>query len=86
MAPLHASTMCLKPNSARDCSLMSWAAYNCKWLDPIDQLGIITNAHIADRRQFAAAAVAAMTAILAHQVAFTQALCMLLPMLRATPG
>lgn len=53
---------------------MSWVAFNCKELSPVSQLDIITNAHIADRRQPAAAAVAAMTAILTHQVSL--ALCL----------
>ena len=54
--------------------MMSWVAFNCKQMGPLNQLDIITNAHIADRRQPAAAAVAAMTAILTHQVGLAQCL------------
>ena len=63
-----ATKLCLKPSTPTDFSMMSWVAFNCKELSPLDQLDIITNAHITDRRGPAAAAVAAMTAILTHQV------------------
>ena len=69
-----ATKLCLKTSRATDSRLMSWVAFNSKELGPLSQLAIITDAHIIDGRHHAAAAVAAMAAILAHQVGLAQCL------------
>ena len=69
-----ATKLCLKTSRATDSRLMSWVAFNSKDLGSLSQLDIITDAHIMDGRRHAAAAVAAMAAILAHQVGLAQCL------------
>ena len=65
-----ATKLYLKTSRVTDSRLMSWVAFNSKELGPLSQLDIITDTHITDGRHHAAAAVAAMACILAHQVSF----------------